>query len=374
MMLAPGNGRAGAASGPVVRIARAIPSGYWIAYLTIVGVSALSSLVLLAFGWKHPLPPSGEGSFPFVTFALTIVFLIGVLRPLWLVVRRHPAPTRQLIEDVQRHSGWLATVALMAIVLPHTLDTAGRIKELIPQLVPFYADHAIAAFEHSLLGVDAWQVTHAVFGPMATRAIDLVYGLWHIVNIGLLTWLVLTRDRRFQVQAVLTYQLSWLLIGGAMAIALASVGPCFVQEFTGDTRFAPLMAQLRVVNGPEGLLSLKAMKYLLANVHLNALGGGISAMPSLHVGIALFAVLAAFRQSRHVWVRGIAVAYLAVIYVGSIHLGWHYASDGIVGGLGVLAIWLAMGRFARLTCLPAATDQAPVASAAGGGIAGLRRS
>jgi hypothetical protein len=157
-----------------------------------------------------------------------------------------------------------------------------------------------------------------------------------------------------------------------MAIALASVGPCFVQEFTGDTRFAPLMAQLRAVNGPEGLLSLKAMKYLLANVHLNALGGGISAMPSLHVGIALFAVLSAFRQTRRFWLRGIAVAYLAVIYVGSIHLGWHYASDGIVGGLGVLAIWLAMGRFADLMCLPA--DQAPGASAAGAGITDLRRS
>jgi len=133
MMLAPGNSRAGAASGPVVRIARAIPSGYWIAYLTIVGVSALSSLVLLAFGWKHPLPPSGEGSFPFVTFALTVVFLIGVLRPLWLVVRRHPAPTRQLIEDVQRHSGWLATVALMALTFQglaaaHRSRAGGRLK------------------------------------------------------------------------------------------------------------------------------------------------------------------------------------------------------------------------------------------------------
>jgi len=83
MMLASVKSRAGAASGPAVRIVRAIPSGYWIAYLTIVGVSALSSLILLAFGWKHPLPPSGEGSFPFVTFSLTVVFLIGVHQPQW---------------------------------------------------------------------------------------------------------------------------------------------------------------------------------------------------------------------------------------------------------------------------------------------------
>jgi hypothetical protein len=356
MMLASVKSRAGAGRGPVVRIARAIPSGYWIAYLTIVGVSALSSLVLLAFGWKHPLPPSGEGSFPFVTFSLTVVFLIGVLRPLWLVVRRHPAPTRQLIEDVERHSGWLATVALMAIVLPHTLDTATRFKKLIPQLVPYYADHAIGEFEHRLLGVDAWQLTHAIFGSETTRFIDLLYAAWQGVNIALLCWMVLTRDRRFQIQAVLAYQLLWLLVGGALAIALASVGPCFLEEFTGDTRFAPLMAQLRAVNGPDGLHALGGMKYLLNTMDRNALGGGISAMPSLHVGVALFAVLVAFRQSRRVWVRGIAVAYLAVIYVGSIHLGWHYASDGIVAGAGMAVIWVSAGRFADAMCGSASAD------------------
>jgi hypothetical protein len=361
-MLASGGSKAGAAE-LSARIGRSIPVGYWIAYLTIVGVSVLSSLILLWFGRTHPLPPpTGGSSFPFVTFSLTILFVIAVVRPLLLVIRRHPAPTRQLIADVQRHKGWLVTVGLMAIVLPHTLDTATRFKQLIPQLVPFYADHAIANFEHRLLGVDAWKITHAVIGAEATRAIDLVYGLWHLVNISLLCWMVLTRDRRYQIQAVLTYQLAWLLLGGAAAIGLASVGPCFLQAFTGDPRFAPLMAQLRAVNGPEGLNSLVAMKYLLANVDRNALGAGISAMPSLHVGIAVFAVLVAFRQTRRMWMRAIALAYAAVIYVGSIHLGWHYASDGIVGGAGMALIWLACGRFADLACVSVLEDQEPAAS------------
>jgi len=333
-----------AAAAGAGRIAQRIPSGYLVAYLAIVCVSLVSSLILLAVGWNHPLP-SSAGSVPFVTFSLAILFVIAVLRPLLLVLRRHPAPTRQLIDDVRRHSGWLFTIALMAIVLPHTLDTATRFKKLIPQLVPYYADRPLAAFEHRLFGVDAWQITHAVIGREGTVVIDTIYGLWHIVNISLLCWLVLTRDRRFQVQAVLTYQLAWLLLGSAAAIGLASVGPCFYQEFTGDARFAPLMAQLRAVNGPYGLHSLVAMRYLLDNVHRNVLGGGISAMPSLHVGIAVFAVLVAFRQSRRLWLRGVASLYLAVIYIGSVHLGWHYASDGVVGALGVVVIWLAAGRF-----------------------------
>ena len=339
-------------------IKRQIDAGYTIAYLTIIGVAVVSTLVLLVVGWKHPLPPTREGSEPFVTFSLAIMFVLVMLRPLSLVLRRHPAPTRQLLADIRRHSAWMVTVGLMAIVLPQTLDTATRFKKLIPQVTPFYADLPIADFEHRLLGVDAWRITHAIIGPDLTRVIDLVYGLWQFVNIALLCWLVLTRDRRFQVQAVLTYQLSWLLLGSAAAIALASVGPCFLQDFTGDARFAPLMANLRAVNGPEGLYSLIAMKYLLANVGNNAVGGGISAMPSLHVGVAVFALLVAFRQSRARWLRAAAVTYLIVIYIGSIHLGWHYASDGIVGGLGVALIWFAAARFTDRVLAIGASGQA----------------
>jgi hypothetical protein len=31
--------------------------------------------------------------------------------------------------------------------------------------------------------------------------------------------------------------------------------------------------------------------------------------------------------------------YFAMIWVSSVHLGWHYVSDGIVGSAGALLIW-----------------------------------
>ena len=326
-----------------------LPARYWLAYLTIAGISILSAQCLLLLTRHHPVPSGPGASVPFVTFSIAIVFLIAVIRPLWLVIRRHPAPTRQLIEDAWRNRGWLATIALMAIALPQTLEAATRFKWLIPRVVPYYADGTIASFEHRLLGVDAWRVTHALIGPHGTRAIDLAYACWHPLNIALLCWLVLTRNRRFQVQAVLTYQLTWLVLGGAVAMAFASVGPCFVQDFTGNTRFAPLMTQLRAVNGPTGLYSLSAMRYLVESQHRDVIGCGISAMHSLHVAIAVFAVLTVFRETGRIWLRCAVILYLAIIYVGSIHLGWHYASDGIVGGIGVAAIWRAVGWFSDRT-------------------------
>src|SRR3546814_5985014 len=51
-------------------------------------------------------------------------------------------------------------------------------------------------------------------------------------------------------------------------------------------------------------------------------------MPSVHNGLAALFAIAAFRLWRPLgWV---VAAYAALIWVGSIHLGWHYAIDGMV--------------------------------------------
>jgi hypothetical protein len=151
-------------------------------------------------------------------------------------------------------------------------------------------------------------------------------------------WLVLTRNRKFQIQAALSFQLAWLFMGGLLAIAFASVGPCFVDDFLGSDHYAPLMARL-----PEDLHSVTAMKYLLASRGSEAIGGGISAMPSLHVAITVLIGLC-LRDRWPRW-QSLAWVYAVVIYVGSIHLGWHYASDGIVSALGMVAIWKAAGWY-----------------------------
>jgi membrane-associated phospholipid phosphatase len=45
-------------------------------------------------------------------------------------------------------------------------------------------------------------------------------------------------------------------------------------------------------------------------------------------------------QRGGVW-RGIGLAYAVTIYIGSIQLGWHYATDGIVGGSLAILFWKA---------------------------------
>jgi hypothetical protein len=37
---------------------------------------------------------------------------------------------------------------------------------------------------------------------------------------------------------------------------------------------------------------------------------------------------------------------MAAIWLSSIHLGWHYASDGVGGVIGALIVWQAAGAIA----------------------------
>ena len=308
-------------------------------YATVAVLAIVPSAWLMAMGL-----PAQNRSYPFVTFALVLLPFLCLLRPLQLVAVRHDTPTRQLVADAKANWPWLLTALFMALALPQTIDAATTIKKHIPDFKPFYADGALIRLD-AIFGVDPWRITHWFFGSASTRLIDSLYALWHVEQIGLSIWLVLAPNRRFQVQAALSFQLAWLLMGGILAIALASVGPCFVDEFYGSDYYAPLMARL-----PEDLPSRQAMDYLLASQGVESIGAGISAMPSIHVAIAVLAGLCVRdRFPRWQW---LVWGYAAIIYIGSIHLGWHYASDGIVGGLGMVAIWKASGWYVALLSRP----------------------
>ncbi|MEL1251022.1 phosphatase PAP2 family protein [Aurantiacibacter gilvus] len=313
---------------------------YIVAYGLIILLALLPELALTMISDDYDLPPVGQGRFPFVVFSIAIAGMIALLRPLYLVVRLHPSPAKQLLADVRTHLPTLIAMTIMILALPETLDAATRFKKIIPQIQPFYLDPAVAELERSLLGMDAWRYTHAFIGPVGTRIIDTVYGYWHLVNIGLLCWICLTPDRRFQILAGLSYQLAWLVLGAGMATALSSVGPCFYETFFGADDFAPLMERLHAIGDTDGLHSLTAMDYLLASAGTDAIGGGISALPSLHVAIATLAVLVAREKFRgSAWPTALAAVYAGTIFVGSVHLGWHYAIDGLLGAAGMLAIW-----------------------------------
>jgi len=217
----------------------------------------------------------------------------------------------------------------------------------IVDIQPFAWDSSFAALDRLIHGgVAPWRLTWALFGsPWATNAIDFIYASWFAVIYSMpLAVLMFDNNRQRRSQIVLTHMLLWVIAGSGMALLLSSAGPCFYEGVYGTPGdFGPLMQNLAAVDRTEPLIALELQRLLWESYQeLRSQIEGISAMPSLHIAQAVLVALAAQRYSPKLAVM--AWVYAALIFVGSVHLGWHYAVDGYVALVLTVALWWAVGK------------------------------
>jgi hypothetical protein len=241
-----------------------------------------------------------------------------------------------------------AAAATAVIAVPYLMGAFGLLKMAIPKVVPFYADDYLARADRILFfGHDPWRVTHALFGdPVSTVVLDRIYTAWvPLVMVGVLV--AACAKPRIRAQYLLSYALCWTLIGVVGAYALSSVGPCFAGRLGTETAgwYAPLMERLAAIHAERGLGAVGWQSVLWNSLVMeqHEFARGISAAPSLHNAICLLYVLA-LRNSAAVWRIG-SILLAAAVWIGSIHVGWHYAVDGPIAWVMVLAIWWAVGAW-----------------------------
>ena len=196
-----------------------------------------------------------------------------------------------------------------------------------------------------------WEWLWPVIGhSWAIRAIDAVYGYGWTASQSILLWvLALAAPSAWRTRVLVTFLLSWVVVGSAAALALSSAGPIFVARVHGRQDFAPLVAHLEAVHRTAPLGVIETRDYLWA-IYQHAAAGlwpGISAMPSMHVASTAVVTLAAQTGTRRPWVRALAWAFLIVMLVGSVALAWHYALDGYVSIAAVCVLWWLAGRLTR---------------------------
>ena len=201
-------------------------------------------------------------------------------------------------------------------------------------------------------GSDAWEVTHGLLpDPVFTKVIDFLYHpTFPALLIGYLICLVAHAKPALRYTYMLSYLASFVLIGMVMAYSLSSAGPIFDGTVFGDGRtFGPLQDRLDAQNEIAGPFVFVFGKLYLLNLYeagRSDLAGGISAMPSMHVVLASLAALAALHINR---IAGsLLTIYAIIIWIGSVHLGWHYFVDGLVGLIALSIIWLLFGRMMGL--------------------------
>lgn len=220
------------------------------------------------------------------------------------------------------------------------------LKNAIPSITQYYFDPSAANLDRMLHGADPWRLSHYFFGDvLSTWMIGVTYGAWVIVAFGTTAFsLFHVNDRRLRDRFIISLLLSWSLLGSVLGTAFASVGPCYYQFFYDDDRFVPLMSRLDVIDQNTPLLSLATQHYLIEAYQAAApkLGAGISAFPSMHVGMAMLVCLFAWRFGRFWKIAG--TLFVVTILVGSVHLGWHYAIDGYASLIVVWFTWIAVGH------------------------------
>lgn len=242
-----------------------------------------------------------------------------------------------------------AHIAIPLILLPLFSSAFSSYKSAITAIEPFWLDVSLWQLDRWLhFGTDPWRLLQPILGtPAVTSAISYLYNLWFpLLYVFMYVMIFKAGDLQLRMRYLLTFASLWIVVGSLMATGLSSAGPCYFDLVTGQpSPYAPLMAYLREANESFRVWALDGQAYLwdaYSSAEL-ATGGGISAMPSMHVAIAVLQGLAGWQLDKRL--GAILGAYALVIMAGSVHLGWHYAVDGYVSAVCALLLWLAAGRF-----------------------------
>ena len=301
---------------------------YWL-----VAVQAVFVLGLAAIS-SRPIP--FEFSRPMI--AALMIWAAGFL---FLLVRtaissvRIDRPLTSLVIGIKGETKTLSRAFGYALLLGLAMALHGWAKTMIPNAGGYWADPMLANFDRALFGQDPWHLFKlAGLSPLFAK----IYVSWFPVTFGMMGLLAFSkRDHGVLMTAFLAIL---IIVGTIGQYVLPSAGPIFYERLGLGPRFDELIATT------DPSVTFLA-DYLWRNFESGGanLGTGISAMPSMHVTLAVWTMFAARAFWRPLTIP--AAAYALVIYVTSVASGWHYATDGIVGAALATAIYAWLARRAR---------------------------
>lgn len=309
-----------------------------------------------------PYPNLGLGYVQFMIAAAVALFAAFALWYLYHArIRKVPdfqaEAWRRIRNDFLSPQRLMLALPVLAL-WPITASAFSYMKSIIPLIQPFYLDQALSEWDRILhFGIDPWRLLQPLLGyTWTTFAVNLGYTMWFLVlQAAFVLQAGAISDRRRRMQFLLSMALAWALIGNLGATFLSSAGPCYYELVTGDRGpYAPLMSYLHGVAdrlsfsilGHELQVPLTALvlQDMLWQSQLNGdfgLAMGISAAPSMHIASSWIVARLAWSMGRRAAIFG--SLFLAIIFIGSIHLGWHYALDGYLSIAGAWLIWRLVG-------------------------------
>jgi hypothetical protein len=324
-------------------------------YSLALGTYALGLLESLWLGVPLSLGLVGilSGTTFVFLFLLIGLWLAGDLARLWWTgYRGSPAAAlkARLLDDILapgRVSNTLHAFTANGVFFVGFLT----IKKNIPIAVPFSWD---APFSHLDRALHFGRLPHEILAPVLaypviTFLVNVIYNLWFVVLTVFFFWQGFRKhDTALRQRYLLSYLLTWLVGTCVLGTILSSAGPCFYGfVVAGPDPYAGILAHLRDANASYPVWAVPTQEILWQS-HLRGFGEieGVSAMPSMHVGTTILFILCAIASGRR-WLVWFTAAFSVLIFIGSIHLGWHYAVDGYAGAAIAWACWAFSGWWVR---------------------------
>lgn len=317
-------------------------------YLALVGVYYLASLWILPPARAPQVAMSWTGA-----LLLTLTLGTGYLLTIVLAtVFRTPRSSAELAGALKERV-WtpivaerLAGIFLLGGGVMVMFDVFASLKPFIPDLHPYSWDVALAEADRLLhFGRDPWRWLHALPGrDVITSLLDWTYVQWYELMVAALLVALVALPFGQRLRFFYGFVALWIVGGTLVGTLFASGGPVYYGPLTGDpNRFRELFAYL------DGAAPIaRSLQNRLWQAFVTPGGDfpfeGISAMPSLHVAVAAYVMFWSWRSS--LVLRLGTALYAAIVFLGSVDLGWHYALDGYVGILIAWACWRGAVRLA----------------------------
>nr|OED58348.1 hypothetical protein BEI47_01270 [Aliivibrio fischeri] len=292
--------------------------------------------------------------FPLVAYLSIIIFVIYYI--IYLLFNRERYPLSRIIffcKNIWVNKYRLITSFFMLFSISIFTSYYSSFKAIIPLFNPFWFDKYLLNIDKWLFsGYQPWQLIHNLYtSPWISFALDLAYQVWFFLVYMLLCYYIVSKSSVIRSQYIITWLFCWIIIGNLLALLLSSAGPVYAYKLFGYDDYLPLMKLLYKEHawlGNQGeafvLWSLNTQKnlWLSYSEGKNMLGGGISAMPSMHVSMATLMALGSYQI--HKFLGWGFILFALIIYIGSFSLGWHYALDGMVSAPLTYIIWYITGK------------------------------
>ena len=324
-------------------------------YLLIVAAYYASFLVLLRLYPDFVPTNFMVAAIGFIGLSFIFIFLcVFIMRFYHIATEVKPErPIPALAQDMKQYltsKRRLANGIPMVIIMMIFMYVFANVKAAIPILNPLSWDTYFAQLDEILhFGTQPWVWLQPLLGyAPVTLLMNINYNLWFLVTWMLWVYFAFAeRPSELRTQFFLSFFAMWIFIGGVLAVWFSSAGPCFFGRLgLAPDPYADLMAYLRGVNEVFPVWALPVQDELWRGyIDNSVIVRGISAMPSMHNGSALLFALAGYKVN-HTAGRLLS-AHAILIFIGSVHLGWHYAVDSYLAWALTLVIWFAAAPVSR---------------------------